>query len=147
MQTAQAIEKLESLCTAYCETAGRLEYNRRGLEGMFGLPGGPTKDPCHRQFREDAAALLRDFAAGGPDPAGIRALLSLLYERPKQAAAPKTAYWTLIAVQGETRELIPALRPEDAKALAARFAALYPRRERLPVQDEILRLLQKAAKA
>jgi len=146
MQTAQAIEKLESLCAAYCETAGQLEHSRRSLEGMFGLPGGPTKDPCHKRFLEDAAALLREFAEGRQDSSGARELLGFLFAYPKRTAAPKTAYWTLIAAQGQVRELIARLSGEDAAALAADYQALYPRRERLPVQDEILKLLQRAAK-
>ena len=146
MQTAQALERLEALYANYCETADRLDHSRKLGAGMFGLPGGPADDPCHLRFREDVGALLAQFAADGPDPASVREVLAFLFERPLRSAAPKSAFWMLIAVQALAKELIPMLAPADAQALAARFKELYPRRARLPVQDEILKLLQNAGK-
>lgn len=39
-------------------------------------------------------------------------------------------------------ELIPLLEKQAAGALAERFARLYPKRERLPVQRRILEMLR-----
>ena len=48
----------------------------------------------------------------------------------------------LIAVQGLGRELIGLLSPGDAAALLTFCHKRYPRRERLPVQDQILKRLR-----
>ena len=70
--------------------------------------------------------------------------MEAVFDAPRKHPEPKSAYWMLVAVQGLTRVLIPGLSKEDAAALAARYAEDYPRRERLPAQDELLTLLQTA---
>ncbi len=146
MQSDITIARLETLYREYCTVVDHLEHNRRLRDGFLGLGGGPAEDPCHTRFQVDVAAVLTDFADGEPDSEALREVLSYLYEIPRSMTAPKSAYWMLIAVQGLTAELIARLAPGDAQQLAARYTELYPRRERLPVQDELLKRLKKAAK-
>ena len=51
----------------------------------------------------------------------------------------------LIAVQGFGIDLIGRLAPADAKALAALYKAAWPRRDRLPVQEKLLKALIRQA--
>ena len=50
------------------------------------------------------------------------------------------------AVQGLTLQAVGALRPEDAQALYLWYQKAYPRRERLPVQNQVLEALKRQGK-
>ena len=140
------LARLEALYDEYLRTVGKLERARRPGEGLFGTKG-PADDPCHDRFAAELAELLRDFAADGADSAAARAVLETVYAAPLKHPEPKSSYWMLVAVQGLTRDLIALLSTEDAAEVAARFAEDYPRRERLPIQDELLSLLRQRADA
>jgi hypothetical protein len=92
------------------------------------------------------AALLSDFASEKPDSAALRPVLEKLLRAAKDHPEPKSAYWMLVAVQGLSRELIPGLSREDAAALMKDYERTWPRHTRLPVQDDVLKALKKAAK-
>jgi hypothetical protein len=92
------------------------------------------------------AGLMGAFAAEEPDSAALRAVLKKLFSAAKAYPEPRSAHWMLIAVQGLSKELIPSLSREDAAALAKDYEAAWPRNSRLPVQDDVLKLLKKAAK-
>ena len=49
------------------------------------------------------------------------------------------------AVQGHARTLVPLLEPETARELAAWYNKTYPRRRRLPVQNQLLKELERRA--
>ena len=139
------LARMERLTEDYLADANKLERSRKPNE-LFGLKFGPSDDPLHERFAKDLAELMKDFAAGEPDSAALRAVLEKLFGAAGQHPEPRSAAWMLIAVQGLARELIPALSREDAAALAKDYESVWPRRARLPVQDEVLKILKKAAK-
>ncbi len=141
MQKDVLLARLERLYADYLSAAVEVEKNRK-LTDLFGLKNGPADDPCHDRFAQSLAGLLSDFAAEAPDSEARRAVLSYLFEAPKRNPEPKSAYWMLVAVHGLARDLIGGLNTGDAAALAERYEAFYPRRARLPVQDEVLRALR-----
>ena len=147
MRKELILARLETLYDDYLRTVDKLERERKPADGLLGLRPGPADDPCHDRFAADLAELLRDFAADGADSAAARAVLETVYAAPLKHPEPKSSYWMLVAVQGLTRDLIALLSTEDAAEVAARFAEDYPRRERLPVQDELLSLLRQRAGA
>ena len=57
-----------------------------------------------------------------------------------------SVYWMLLAVHGLTQPLIARLRPEDAQAMYLWYQKAYPRRERLPVQNQVLEALKRQGK-
>ena len=139
------LARMERLTEDYLADADKLERSRRPNE-LFGLKFGPSDDPLHERFARDMAELMGDFAAEEPDSSALRAVLEKLFNAAKANPEPRSAYWMLIAVQGLSKELIPALCREDAAALAKDYESVWPRRSRLPVQDDVLRALKKAAK-
>ena len=140
------LSRLEALIRDYTDQVQELERNRKIGDGLFGLRPGPADNPCHDRFAADVKKLLDDCRDTAPDSGECAALLRCLFTAAEPWRELKSAYWMLIAVQALAKELIPMLAPADAQALAARFKELYPRRARLPVQDEILKLLQNAGK-
>ena len=141
METCLA--RLEALYRDYIETVRELERNRKIGDGLFGLRPGPEDDPCHDRFAAELDALLRDFAAASPGSEDCAAVLRYLFTAPEAWRELKSAYWMLIAVQGLGAGLIERLNAADAGELEALYAARWPRRERLPVQTQILKQLQR----
>ena len=138
------LARLDSLYEDYLNTVLRLERDRKLGDGFFGLRPGPADDPCHDRFASDLQGLLEQLVSEGADSSLLRATMEKIFAAPLQSPNPKSSYWMLVAVQGLTRILIPGLCPEDADALAESYKTNYPRRERLPVQNDILNLLQRA---
>ena len=136
--------RLSSLYDGYLETVNRLESERKLGEGMFGLRPGPADNPCHDRFAEDLEYLLQELTPGETDSALLRTVMEYIYDAPVQNPDPKSAYWMLIAVQGLTKNLIAGLSQEDADALAAHYAEQYPRSQRMPIQNDLLKLLRQA---
>ena len=144
MHKEYVLARLEQLYGDYLRTINKLERDRKPGEGLFGTRG-PKNDPCHDRFAEELGAFLEELAASEADSSVRRASMETIFSAPLQNREPKSAFWMLIAVQGLTRGLISGLTPEDAAALAERYAEDYPRNARLPVQIEILDLLRTAA--
>lgn len=144
MNTEFYLARIERLLEEYLSDCDRLARERKPNE-LFGLKFGPSDNPRHERFAEDMAAFFGDFAAQDPDSGAVRALLGKLYRAPEDYPGTRSAYWMLIAVQAHTRELIPLLEKQDAAALLKDYERLWPRHMRLPVQDELLKLLKKAS--
>lgn len=117
------------------------------MEGAFGAKGGPKDDPCHDRFAAQLRELLTEFASSAPELSEIRQMLACLFQAPRQAEVPGSAYWMLLAVQGLGLDLIAKLSPGDAAALAAAYERDHPRRMRFPVQNQVLRELKRRSKA
>lgn len=137
--------RVEALYQAYIRTAEELEKNRPVGAGLFGLTPGPEDDPCHDRFAAELDALLQEVCAAAPSSAEAAGILRFLFRAPDARRQPKSLYWMLVAVQGLGSGLVDHLEPEDASGLSKEYADLVPRRERLPVQKQLLKKLERAA--
>lgn len=140
-QGSEALARLQGLTEDYRATVAALEAKRRPGDGLLGLKGGPEDDPCHERFAAEVEGLLKESTAASSSGEAA-AILAYLLETPDKLRDSKSAYWMLIAVQGFGMDLIDRLNAADAKALLERFTARYPRWERLPVQDQLLKKLK-----
>ena len=138
---SRSLVRLRNLYEAYYEKCASLEQDRKPFAGVFGLSKGPADDPCHDRFAQDIAELLEEFRSEKPDSGEIRELLRFIYEAPLGHAEPRFAYWMLLAVHGLSLELIEGLDAEDAAGLRAWYAEAYPKRQRVPVQNKLLKAL------
>ena len=136
------LSRLEALVHDYVEEVQALERNRKIGDGLFGLRPGPADNPCHDRFAADVKQLLEACRDASPDSGECAQVLRTLFTAAEPWRELKSAYWMLIAVQGFGAELIDRLNHDDAAALAALYAAHYPRHERLPVQDKLLKKLK-----
>ena len=142
----KTLARLRALIADYLDTVSDLEAKRKPADGLLGLKGGPADDPCHDRFAQAVEALMKESAAASPSSGEAAETLSYLFEAAAEQKDSKSAYWMLIAVQGFGLELIDRLSAADAKALRERYADLYPRWERLPVQDKLLKKLKSQSK-
>ena len=144
-ERGETIARLHAIYESYLDKTVKLELTRKFGAGWFGLKGGVADDPCHDRFADDLRAFFSETAETC-DSAEARELMEYVVAAPEKADAPRAAYWMLIAVQGLTQPLLPRLAAEDARAVCERLEKLFPRSQRLPVQDELVRALRKQAK-
>ena len=140
------LERIRQLYQDYVAEIKRLEANRKPGEGLLGIGKGPADDPCNDRFAEELETELSTFGSQSPDPEHVCAVLEMMYRFPLEYRELKTAYWMLLAVQGPTLELIPALSAGEAEALWHWYGEAYPRWDRLPVQKQVLKRLNAARK-
>ena len=145
MNGSECPAEIRALYDDYLADIAQKEAKRKLGAGLFGSRGGVRDDPCHERFAGDVEAALGRFAGEDHTPEEIRALLEYIYFSPESATQANSAYWMLLAVHRLTGPLVSALPTEDAAALAERYDTVYPRRARLPVQDEVLDTLRERA--
>ena len=144
-ETREPSARLRALYENYLDEVETAERNRKLGAGWFGMKGGVADDPCHDRFAEALRSYFEELSASGASGAFLRDELSYVYTAPRDNPNPRAAYWMLIAVQGYGIDLIGYLEPADAQALAELFHAYYPRRDRMPVQTQILKRLKQQA--
>lgn len=141
----ERIEGLKTLYAEYLEEAAKVKKNASRFAGIFGLGDDPRKHPCHEAFYNNVGKWVEAFAQEQPDSACAKAAATWLLEAPGQNMQTE-GYWFMYTCIGYIQLLIPLLTKEDCAALAERLNALYPKRERMPLQQETYKKLVKAAK-
>lgn len=139
------METLRQIYADYLAEADRVRKNASVFAGIFGLGDDPRKNPCHEAFYHNVEKWMEEFVASAPGQELAGEAASFLLEEPRKNAQ-KEGYWFLYVCVGFIRDLIPFLTTENCEALAERMNTLYPRRERMPVQQETFKMLQKAGK-
>lgn len=139
------MEKLRKLYADYIDEAYNIRKKAPVFAGIFGLGDDPRKNPCHEAFFQNASQWLQDFVTSEPSEAQAMEAATFILEEPRNHEGAE-GYWFLYVCIGFIRELIPFMNAADCKALAVRFNNLYPRRDRMPLQQETFKLLQKAGK-
>lgn len=139
------LKKLEAIYSGYEETVAAVYRKAKPTDGIFGWGEDPKKDPCHMAFYENVEKWAEDFLAAQPDREAVFRAVKFLLEAPeKYRQSP--CFWFMYAAQGLSRELILLLGKEQCAALLAYYDKTYPKRDRMPVQKEVYRLLKKGAK-
>lgn len=128
----------------YEEEANLVRKKSSPADGLFGFGNDPKNHPCHELFYDDVGKWTRAFLAQEPDPQQSLAAARFLITAPAECSS-KESYWMMYAAQGWCRELVRRLDSEGCAALRDVFDELYPRRDRLPVQQELYKALKKGA--
>lgn len=123
------------------EQARQVEREHKPLDGLMGFGQKTADAPCHERFAMAMETLLKAAVQENLMSDQIRAALEYIYRAPKENHEPLAAYWMLIAVHGQTLELIGLLSQEDAGTLWKEYKEIYRRRDRLPVQKKVLAAL------
>ena len=139
------INELKAMYGAYIEKSFEVRKKAPLFAGMLGLGSDPRRHPCHEEFYEAVIAWTEKFVQSEPTAEEAMEVASFMLEAPAPERE-RDAFWFLWVAVGNIRSLIPMLKKEDCKALAARFDELYKKRDRMPVQVETYKKLVKAAK-
>ena len=137
-------EQVRELYEAYFAEFQELGQRRRLGAGVFGLGGGPRDYPCHGQFAKKLERLLKELEGTLSPEQAEEVVEYILFAH--QTRKRDAVYWMLIAVHGMTEGPAGRLDPAAAARLLERYEAVYPRRERLPVQMKAVSVLKKQAK-
>ena len=138
--------QVQHLYNTYMEQAEEAEKNTPFASGIFGLGKRASDDPCHDRFIQNLTALMAQFKEEGIDSAALREVLAFVFQAHAEYQVPASTHWMLIAAHSTTLDVIPLLNREDAAALCAQYEKAFKRRERMPVQTKIVKLLNKAMK-
>ena len=141
-----AVNTLLECMERYNEAVRAVRAALRPGDGLLGFGRDPKKEPCHMAFYEEVGEAVSRMAQDGLTPGEAQEAVRFLV-----TLAQAEEYFDLTqpmreAVQGHARALVPFLEPEAARELAAWYDKTYPRRRRLPVQNQLLRDLERRAK-
>lgn len=142
----EVMKQLTLLYEAYFEEVRAAEKRLKPADGLFGMGERLANAPCHDAFWKALRAFLEGMDVKEA-PGQVGQALDFIYRAPfAYPDVHPSVYWMLLAVQGLTQPLIACLRPEDAQALYRWYQKAYPRRERLPVQNQVLEALKRQGK-
>ena len=140
------MKQLIGLYEAYFEQVRAAEKRLKPADGLFGMGERLANAPCHDAFWKALRAFLEGMDVKEA-PGQVGQALDFIYRAPfAYPDVHPSVYWMLLAVQGLTQPLITCLRPEDAQPLYRWYQKAYPRRERLPVQNQVLEALKRQGK-
>lgn len=142
--TAQ-LEQLQQLYDAYIQEAMTAEAQKKFGDGLFGFGNKPANLPFHEKFVLDVRALLADWVPESAE--ALQELLTWVFHMADGRDQVPSIYWTLVAAQSAVIPLIPRLAPQQAETLYEAYKRNTRSWNRLPVQSDILKLLDKARKA
>ena len=134
-------EEYRSIQEEYARAVEETLHKKRGLGGLFGIGMRLSDEPCHKELDGKIEALCRRAAEEG-EPAELRELTERILHAQSEWDGAQVADLMLAAIQRHALPLIPRLRAEERAALGAWYEKQYPRRTRLPVQDQILKALK-----
>ncbi len=131
---------LKTIYADYDKAVQEVRKNARAFDGILGLGKDPRKDACHDQFYQAAGQWVTEFVAAGPSQEELLEAALYITETPKTHEG-KECYWYMLAAHGHLKPLIGLLSPENRSTVKASMEATYKKRERMPLQKELLKLL------
>lgn len=140
------MEQLRSIYEKYLAAAEKAEKNKTGWNGLLGL-GSSTKDhPCHDEFYEDMEQWTGEFLKREPTQQECEAVITFIFETSEKYRNTLT-YWYMYVAHGFTRGMIPKVSSQFAGRMRVWYNQRNPRPDRMPVQQEVFKLLQRQEKA
>ncbi len=138
------MELLEKRYETYVEDLKAVYAAAGPTDGLFGWGDDPRKDPCHMRFYEDVQQWVKDFQGKGPSQQEVFAAVRYILETPAKYRE-QHCFWFMYAAHGLVRSLIPQLSREQCALLRTLYDDQFPKRDRMPVQKEVYKLLKKGA--
>lgn len=136
------MDTLRRLFQDYISYAGKLREETASVKSVLGFREREIYDSGHKTFDLAVEAWVDAFRESSPSQeALLEALDILLFSAVGYEG--KAPYGYLCAVQRHGEKLIELLSPENRREMLARFDAHYPRGQRLPIQNDIGKLLAK----
>lgn len=140
----EMVQQLKELYSKYLQDVAKVYQDAKPMDGLFGWGDDPRKDPCHMRFYEDVERWMKAFQAGEHDQPAVYEAVRFIMTFPADHREDHS-FWFTYAAQGLAREMIPQLTKEQCVQLRDLYDEAYPKRDRMPVQKEVYKLLKKGA--
>lgn len=134
----QLIDRYEQ----YAREAAAAREKAGLCDGLFGFGRDPRKDPCHEAFYQAAGEWVTAFLQTEPGASQCAEAVHWLLTA-ADIHREEDTFWHLYAAQGHALPLIPRMTGSDCKALLQWYDKAYPARDRMPVQDNVVKALKK----
>ena len=139
------LQQLQAIYDAYITQSASVLQKASAFDGLWGFGNDPKKDPCHMKFYEDVDRYIDELLRADPSQEqAFQAAQWIVHTPPKYEK--QAVYWCMLAVHGPCKKLVPLLSREHCALLRDFYDAVYLRRDRLPVQQELYKALKKQAK-
>lgn len=138
----ETVQQLEAIYDKYQQDLAKVYKDAKPMDGLFGWGDDPRKDPCHMRFYEAMEQWIGGFSAREPEEVYpvVRYVLTF-----PAAHREKHCFWFTFAAQGLIRDLIPFMTAAQCREMREFYDEAYPKRERMPVQKDVYKLLKKHA--
>ena len=138
------LEQLKQIYEEYEEKLAQAQKQAGLFAGAFNMGDDPRKDACNQVFYENLGQWASEFLESKPTAENAAQAVQWILEYPTRHQGSGT-YWMTYAAQKHAQGLIPTLSSQAAQQLREDFVQWYPRTERMPVQQEVLRALSARA--
>ncbi len=142
MESREFLETLYRRYRQYDEELRQARAKASPGAGLMGLGDDPRRHPCNMAFFEDIGIWCGEFLRSEPETAAVEEAVEWILRAAEESRGKET-FPFLFAAQGHARALIPLLPARRRGELARWYDRTYPKKQRLPVQEEVYRLLKK----
>ena len=136
-------DAVNTLINQYLSAVSEIQAKANPLSGLFGFGSSPKDHPCHEQFIHDLKSCVDASVAEKCGEEEIEAIIHDVINAQSLVKKDSMAYWTLLAGHGAIRSLIPLVSKDKAASIAREYETILRPRERMPLQEEILKELRK----
>ena len=139
------LTELQEIYSAYEEALGKARRKATLFSGLFGQGSldDPRGNPCNQEFYEKTGAWVEAFAATDAPEDRTLAVCRFILNGALDPKAP--TYWYCLVAQGYVEKLIPKLSAQSCALLQAEYDKHYPRKKRLPIQEQLYKHLSEKA--
>ncbi len=142
MEHALITARIDEIYAEYVAAVKKIRSKRKFTDGLMGFGAREDSFPCHNEFIDKLEDELNKIASSTPAQTEVADVLRYVYEAPLNNKDCQSAYWMMMAAHSLTECLFHLISDEQALELAKWYAEAYPKRERLPAQDKVLKALQ-----
>ena len=140
-------ERIEAAYRVFLGGMEEYRRTRRAIDGLLGFGGSGVR--CQDDFVSELKSAVEEYTVSSPDSSDAYDTLLFMISRANEYNKHNKkdeAYWMLLATHALALPLVELIKPADAGSLSELFEEIYPKRERFPVQKEMLKALKRHAK-
>ena len=110
--------------------------------GILGMGNHPKDDACNEVFYRNVENWAREFLSGAPSQQEAEVAVNWMLKLAYVHRNDKTCMFCY-AIQSHAKGLIPLMGQEQALELQKWYDGTYPARDRLPIQWDVYKALEK----
>ena len=136
------LQELEQLYSDALEKIKLAAADRRFGEGILGIGRKMSDEPCHMELLNGVKKRMEEMGQAATSQEA-REAIRYVCERPEcYQSVEASIYWTMLCAHGQTVAAIPRLNAQDAVELYNWYQKAYPKRTRLPIQNNVVKALK-----